>query len=157
MVVTLKPMSAEQFNSWLEVSIVEYADAKIKAGNAASDEAVELSKREFEDLLPDGLNTADTYLLTVVDGDRNQSVGMLWLKVLNERQEMFIYDIRIDEQYRGQGYGKQTMLVMETFVRGLGVPKISLHVFGDNQVALKLYESVGFIATNIRMSKVISE
>lgn len=155
--VSLKPMNTEQFNAWFEIAVKEYAEDKIRAGNVTRDEALQVSEREFSDLLPDGTNTADTYIFTVEDDVNSQTVGMLWLKIRNQRQEMFVYDIRMDEQYRGQGYGKQTMQALEDFVRELGIPKISLHVFGDNEIAIRLYQSVGFVPTNILMSKVLSK
>lgn len=154
--VKLEPMSIEQYESWLYLAIEEYATEKIQAGNATADEARDVSKHEFDQLLPDGLNTSNNYLFNVRDEDGDHIVGTLWLKVRNEGKEMFIYGIRMDANSRGKGYGRQTMQALEAFVKEMGIPKISLHVFGYNDVAIKLYKSCGYVATNIRMSKVLT-
>lgn len=153
MLVKLDPMTNEQYVSWLDVAISEYAEDKARVGNETSENALEVSRQKFNELMPDGINTAGTYLFNVVDEKSNQIVGVLWIKIRNQLQEMFIYDIRMDEHFKGQGYGKQTLQALESFVRESGIPKISLHVFGDNEIALKLYRSAGFVETNILMSK----
>lgn len=154
--VKLEPMSDEQYETWLHLSMEEYAAEKVQAGNATEDEARDASKHEFNQLLPDGLNTADNYIFNVRDDDSDQIVGTLWLKVRNEGKEMFIYGIRMDENSRGKGYGRQTMQALEAFVKELGIPKISLHVFGYNDVAIHLYKSCGYVTTNVLMSKVLT-
>ncbi len=84
-------------------------------------------------------------------------VGSLWIKVRDEGKEMFIYGIEMDETARGKGYGRQTIEALEALVKKMGIPKISLHVFGYNEVAINLYKSSGYETTNILMSKVLSE
>ncbi|MFS0838151.1 GNAT family N-acetyltransferase [Paenibacillus sp. 1P03SA] len=156
--VVLEPMLPGQFDGWLELSVKEYAESKTKAGNTGAEKAMEDSAREFKELLPDGLNTADSYIFNATDAESRQVVGTLWIKIRQEQQEVFIYGIRMDENFRGNGFGKKTLAALEAFVKERRLPpKISLHVFGDNEVALKLYTSAGFKATNIRMSKVIGE
>ncbi|WP_405079235.1 GNAT family N-acetyltransferase [Paenibacillus chitinolyticus] len=154
--IALEPMLPEQFNEWLQLSVKEYAESKTKAGNVAAEKAQEDSAREFKELLPDGLNTADSYIFNATDEESNQIVGTLWIKIRSEQRDVFIYGIRMCEDFRGKGFGKQTLQALEAFIKERDFPpKISLHVFGDNEIALNLYRSAGFEATNIRMSKVI--
>ncbi|HEU5349460.1 MAG TPA: hypothetical protein VFU63_12690 [Ktedonobacterales bacterium] len=47
------------------------------------------------------------------------------------------------------------MRVLETTVKPLGVNKINLNVFGDNTVAVQLYESMGYKPTAPLMRKTI--
>lgn len=156
--VVLEPMLPEQFNGWLELSVKEYAESKTKAGNVEAGKALEDSAREFKKLLPDGLNTADSYIFNAADEGSRQIVGTLWIKIRKEQQEVFIYGVRMDENFRGNGFGKKTLHALEAFIKERSLPpEISLHVFGDNEIALNLYQSAGFKATNIRMSKVIGE
>ncbi len=156
--VILEDMSSDQFNAWLELAIQEYAENKTRVGNVAAEKALKESNREFKELLPEGLNTADNYFFNVIDEGGRQIAGTLWIHIRKEHQDVFIYDIRIKENYRGRGFGKQTLQALEALIKDRGFPrKISLHVFGDNDVALNLYRSAGFVATNIRMSKFITE
>jgi ribosomal protein S18 acetylase RimI-like enzyme len=61
----------------------------------------------------------------------------------------------VDEKYRGRGYGKQAMLLIEEKARELGLKSIGLHVFGVNQAARNLYEAVGYEITSLNMKKVL--
>ncbi|QQE77091.1 N-acetyltransferase [Alicyclobacillus sp. SO9] len=153
--VKLESMGHERYESWLKASVKHYAEEKVQAGNVSAEEAMQVAEREFEQIMPEGLATLDTYLFNVKDEDCDQVVGSLWLKVRDEGKEMFIYGLEINEDARGKGYGKQTMQSLEAFVKQMGIPKISLHVFGYNEVAIKLYRSSGYVATNILMSKVL--
>jgi len=45
------------------------------------------------------------------------------------------------------------MLALETTVRPLGAQLIDLNVFGDNTVAVRLYESLGYKPTAMNMRK----
>ncbi|WDL99234.1 GNAT family N-acetyltransferase [Alicyclobacillus sp. ALC3] len=155
--VKLVPMTMEKYETWLDANVKFYAEEKVRSGNVSAEEAMQVSQHEFEQIMPDGLDTLDTYLFNVKDEDSDQDVGSLWLKVRDEGKEMFIYGIEINEDARGKGYGRQTMQALEARVKQMGIPKISLHVFGYNEVAINLYKSSGYVATNILMSKVLTE
>lgn len=45
------------------------------------------------------------------------------------------------------------MTEVENFSKALGAETIGLHVFGHNNKAIKLYEKLGYKATNITISK----
>lgn len=155
--VKLVPMTIEKYETWLDNSVKFYAEEKVRVGNVSAEEAMQASQHEFEQIMPDGLDTLDTYLFNVKDEDSDQDVGSLWLKVRDEGREMFIYGIEMNEEARGKGYGRQTVQALEVLVKQMGIPKISLHVFGYNEVAINLYKSSGYVATNILMSKVLTE
>ena len=155
--VKLVPMTIEKYETWLDNSVKFYAEEKVRVGNVSAEEAMQASQHEFEQIMPDGLDTLDTYLFNVKDEDSDQDVGSLWLKVRDEGREMFIYGIEMNEEARGKGYGRQTAQALEVLVKQMGIPKISLHVFGYNEVAINLYKSSGYVATNILMSKVLTE
>lgn len=155
--VKLVPMIIEQYETWLDAHVRFYAEEKVRAGNVAAEAALQVSRHEFEQIMPDGLNTVNNYLFNVQDEDSDQIVGTLWLKVRDEGREMFIYGIEMNEDARGKGYGRQTMQALEALVKQMGIPKISLHVFGYNEVAINLYKSSGYVATNILMSKVLTD
>lgn len=148
-------MNQTEYNAFLKRTIPEYADDKVRAGYWAESEALERSRKEFEGLLPQGLQTKNHYLYTLVDGD--QSVGMIWLRTNLDRptQDGFIFELYIDENQRGKGYGRQAMLLIEEKARELGLKAIGLHVFGSNKVARNLYESVGYETTSVNMSKTL--
>ncbi len=68
----------------------------------------------------------------------------------------FIYDIYVNEEFRGKGIGKQLIERAENYCRQRGYTRLSLMVSAHNQPALKLYESTGFQKDQIYMDKEIS-
>ncbi|UII58297.1 GNAT family N-acetyltransferase (plasmid) [Cytobacillus spongiae] len=154
--ITLQPMKDSDFEHWIQGSIKEYAEEKTKAGNFQKDTSMDQAENEFNQLLPDGLHTKDHFLFTLLDDKNQDNVGTLWINVNEDSRELFIYDIKIYEDKRGQGYGKGALKALDTFAAEQGIPKISLHVFGHNKIALSLYENSGFEVTNVLMSKSLS-
>jgi RimJ/RimL family protein N-acetyltransferase len=57
------------------------------------------------------------------------------------------------EEFRGKGYGAASLALLEEKARQLGKTRIALHVFGHNLRAQKLYQSAGYVTTNISMAK----
>ena len=150
---TLTPMTSSEYDVFLARVIPEFAAVNIRAGYWDESEALEKSRKQTEALLPQGLQTRAHYLYTLYDGD--DAVGMIWLKanVGSSIQSGFIYDVFIEEKFRGKGYGKQAMLLIEEKARELGLKSISLHVFAYNTVAKNLYESIGYEISSLNMTK----
>ena len=65
----------------------------------------------------------------------------------------WVYDVEVDEQARGRGLGRRLMELAEVEVARLGGTSIGLSVFGTNSRARRLYESLGYEPTSIRMRK----
>ena len=59
----------------------------------------------------------------------------------------------VAEAYRGQGLGHRLMETAEEWARGQGLPRISLAVGVGNTIGQRLYESLGYQAETLRMSK----
>jgi ribosomal protein S18 acetylase RimI-like enzyme len=146
-------MTQPEFDAFLAQAIPEYAADNVRAGYWAEAEALEKSHKEFEMLLPQGLQSENHFLFTVYDGE--QAVGLIWMRANMDRptKSGFIFDIRIDEKFRGKGYGKQAMLLIEEKARELGLKSIGLHVFAYNKVAKNLYESIGYEVSSLNMIK----
>jgi ribosomal protein S18 acetylase RimI-like enzyme len=153
--VRLVPMKANEYESYLAISIREYAEDKVQSGNWQPEEALEKSAQDFQKLLPDGVATQDQYLYDIKDEALGVKVGMIWLARMMQGAKpiMFIYDFRIDEPYRRRGYGEQAMRAAEEKTKALGLDTIALHVFGFNHSARALYEKLGYEITNINMAK----
>jgi ribosomal protein S18 acetylase RimI-like enzyme len=145
-------MTQPEFDAFLKRSIPEYAEDKVRAGNWTEAESLERSRKEFEELLPQGLNSKDNFLYTL--HNENEAVGLIWMKTfLPDRA--FIYEVYIEERFRGKGYGKSIMLMLEDKAREMGVKSLGLHVFGSNRIARNLYEAIGYEITNVNMSKTL--
>lgn len=149
----LIPMTQLEYEAFLERLIPDYAADNVRAGYWDESEALEKSREETERLLPQGLRSENHHLFTLYDGD--QAVGIIWLKANVDRpvKSGFIFDVEIKEEFRGKGYGKQVMLLIEEKARELGLKSIGLHVFGYNTVAKHLYESIGYETSSLNMIK----
>ncbi len=153
--VRLVPMNETEYQAFLDISVSEYADDKVKAGNWQPEEALEKSAQEFRRFLPDGVATKDNYLYRIEDETLATTVGTIWLARIMQGTHpiAFIYDFRIDEPFRRKGYGEQAMRAAEEQAKALGFDTIALHVFGHNHAARALYEKMGYEITNINMAK----
>jgi ribosomal protein S18 acetylase RimI-like enzyme len=151
----LIPMTQPDFDEYLQHLIPDYAADNVRAGYWDESEALEKSRKQIEGLLPQGLQTKDHYIYSLFDGD--QKTGMIWLKAELDRRVKsgFIFDVIVDEQFRGKGYGKQVMALIEEKARELELESIGLHVFAYNTVAKHLYESMGYEISSFNMIKKI--
>jgi ribosomal protein S18 acetylase RimI-like enzyme len=148
----LRAMTHEEFDAWLPEAKAAYAADISRAG---ADEAAARAKaeRDFPRLLPDGLASDGQDLYTVEhDG---HAVGVLWVA---EREDdfgrsLFVYDVEIDEAHRGQGLGKAAMLLAEDEARRRGIDRVTLNVFGGNDVARSLYRALGYDELAVYMMK----
>ena len=148
--VKLIPMEQADFEAYLEEDIQRYAQAHVEAGNWEPSQALEKSRKEHQQLLPDGLESRNQYLFSIIDAS-DQKLGILWVNIENGRA--FIYDFRIDEAQRGKGYGKQALMALDEKLKSVEVQSVGLHVFGDNFIAQELYKKMGFQITGIHMKK----
>jgi len=146
-------MTQPEYDVYLKHLIPDYAADNVRAGYWDESEALEKSRQQIESLLPQGLQTKDHYIYTLVDGE--QAVGMIWLRAQLDRavKSGFIFDVVVDEKFRGKGYGKQLILLIEEKARELDLKSIGLHVFAYNKVAKNLYESLGYEISSLNMIK----
>jgi len=149
----LDPMTQSEFEAFIEHIIPTYAADNVRAGFWSEDEAMERSRKQTESLLSQGLQTKDHFLYTLYDGD--DAVGMIWLRAELNRpvKRGFILDVEIKEEFRGKGYGKQAMLLIEEKARELGIKRMGLNVFAYNDVAKNLYERIGYKVSTMNMLK----
>src|SRR5688572_32069770 len=139
--VKLIPMQQEDFESFLERGIREYADDHVRNENWPAEGALERSKKEFEDYLPNGIDSKDQYLYSIIGGADGNKIGILWVQVKD--QKAFIFDFMIDESFRGKGYGKQALITLDEKLKSMNVEAVGLHVFEDNVIAYELYKKMG--------------
>lgn len=151
----LTPMRAEVFAAYLGASVAGYAQDNIDAGRWPAAGAVERSRADFDDSLPQGLATPDNYLFEIQDGVDGATVGYLWFAVVVKHglRSAYVYDLEVLAEHRRQGHATRAFQALESRVAALGLNSIGLHVFGHNPGAQALYRQLGYGVTGINMQK----
>ncbi len=75
--------------------------------------------------------------------------------VLTDIKTLYIDDICVDENVRGQHVGKQIYEYVIDYARKEGFYNITLNVWSLNPAAIKFYESMGLVPYKIGMEKVL--
>lgn len=153
--LTLRPMADAEYEAFHLKLVAEYAQVNVEAGNWLEEESVEFSKKALNQLLPQGRDTPRVLLLSA-DNSSGEYVGYLWIgldRPGTSKPGAWIYDIEVAQEQRGKGYGRALLRAAEEETLKNGVPTLGLNVFGNNQVARRLYESSGYSITQIAMSK----
>jgi len=147
-VLQLRPIEDEEFEAWLPLLREDYAQDLVRDYGMAADKARARAGVEIDGHRP----ASHSVFVIEVDGE---TVGHLWLVERRDDLEptLSVYDIGVDEPYRGRGYGKAAMVFAEEEARRRGLTRIALYVGARNDVARKLYRSLGFEENKVAMSK----
>ena len=148
-------MSKQDINVFLAATWDHYR-IELRGAGLSDEQASRNIAQNKEDLFVNGEpNDAQRFFDAMSD---DLKVGVLWLASREELNpgEWFVYDIDIDEPFRGKGFGRGTMQAAEEYVMSQGGKAIGLNVFGQNSVARNLYEAMDYRATAIIMKKHLS-
>lgn len=155
--ITLRPFTPREFAAFLKVSVPTYAHEIARARGLSRAEALIRSKKDFKQLLPKGLATPDNFLWLLVAEDIGKPVGSLWVNCSGAgvRRRVFIYEFKLAPRFRDQGYGRQTLHVLERWAKKNKARSLGLNVFTHNPRAHHLYKSFGFEERSVQMSKAL--
>ncbi len=159
--VVVRPVTADEYAEWYHHSFGAYVDDLARATGLLWDEAQVQARATYARLLPDGLASPRTWILRVLvrrrsddEGQNEHPVGTLWIGPHATRSDTVVgLDIEIDEARRHQGLGRAALLEAEKILRADGVRRVELNVFGFNDSARHLYESLGFALISAQMGK----
>ena len=153
----LRPMTDPEFTTWRAAAVPAYAADKVASGQWAADAALDLSKKEHDQLLPLGRLSPDNHLSSIVDVE-GSPVGMLWFAVQTKfnARIAYVFDIDVWPEHQRKGHGTQAFVALEGEVQRLGLAGIALHVFGHNTGAQALYARLEFQPTNISLYKAMA-
>ena len=152
--ITLRPMTPEEFTTFRAAGLENYAHERARNLNHTIEEERAEATRQYDQLLPAGVDSPDQRLWSVLD-ETGAGVGSLWVALKDGATQAFIHYIVINEDQRGQGYGKGALDALDVTLKPLGVTHIGLNVFADNPVAQRLYARQGYTITNYSMQKQI--
>jgi len=150
----LEPMTVEDLAAFLRKSIPEYAYDQMRAGNWTAEEAAGRAKAEFQQMLPQGLETPQACLRTVLD-EQGAKIGMLWyyLEVNRARPTAFLIDFFMFPEGRRKGYEPQVFQLFEAEAQAQGAERVELQIFTHKSEDLLLYRENGYQEASIYFSK----
>ena len=140
--ISFRNMTDVEYEKFVETSVLDYSQNLIKSGECSEENGFECAENQFKELLPQGKYTEDNFFCVVVN-DENENVGVIWYRKHTEGIA-FITDFLIYKQFRKKGYGRATLLLLDSEAKAKGYNKILLHVFKFNETAFSLYSSLGY-------------
>lgn len=152
--VSLRPMSQADFDTYCGWAISEFAREVSRSRGLPAEEGLAEARKSFAALFPGGnVGSADQSLFFVEAG--GETVGTLHFGIRRDRPKPYLYvwDIHIDAEHRGKGYGEATFRLVEKLGKEMGLTELKLHVFGHNTVARALYQKLGFMPESIVLGK----
>lgn len=90
--------------------------------------------------------------------ESEELIGFIWAYVHQFREEdrMYVSEIRVKEEYRNCGIGRELLGIVEDKAKKLGLSAIYLHAEANNPEALRFYQTHGYEYERIQMRKEIS-
>ena len=150
MSISLRVLSDDELPEWLDTARRFYvADLERHAGMTRA-EAEAKAARDHAALFPEGKPVEGQHLFAIED-KHGAVIGRLFFAVRSSG--VWLYEIELEEGVRGRGLGREAMLVFEKLARELGAEKVTLNVFGGNDVARSLYRSLGYVEESVHMGK----
>jgi ribosomal protein S18 acetylase RimI-like enzyme len=147
---TLVAFRDDELAAWLPVSLAEYIESRMGAGETR-EVATRIPTEQRASLFPGGVPAPGHHLFSVVvDGER---VGMVWLGPSFDQEDLgrYLFNVEIDADQRGRGYGRAAVRAAEAWAAAQGATRLSLNVWGGNDVARSLYDSLGYVVAATHM------
>ncbi len=138
-------MNASEFSIYAKWSVKNYADHLIKSGDEKLRfKARKAAKSEFNDIFPDGADSADNYLYVIINED-GEKIGVIgYQQSPFEENAAFVTENIIKEEYRGKGFGKSAFVKLQEDAKEKGFGKMVLNCFKHTPVSYGMYVKNGF-------------
>ena len=147
--VDLKPLSETEFEQYVDTVTAGYAVELAESVGLPPKEAEDAAAAHIAQVLSAGPESTSAFHF--VDAEHGRAIGSAWL--LTKQGDAFLADLRIDDEFRGQGYGTAAMARLEAHLKENGYPAFRLHVYAKNAAARALYDKLGFEVVSMQMRK----
>jgi ribosomal protein S18 acetylase RimI-like enzyme len=155
--VRLRPVAVDEVASFVASTRDGYTLSMVNDAGMGEEEARAKAEHDFAMLVREGRPVAGQQLFIIEETETSERVGRVWLGERFPGQPIgFLYDIEIEEQFRGRGLGREAMRLVEQEARRRGFVEIRLNVFGGNETARSLYRSLRYVEFAIGMRKRLS-
>ena len=146
MSVIIQGMTQDAFDAFYRWSIAHHAEELMEELHISRDEATKAAIAEVDQMLPDGLNTANHHLMSIIESCSEEIVGFLWTihEETDGRKQSFLCDFAIWESKRRRGYGQAALHWAEKNAADAGCQESVLFIADSNKAARALYEKCGY-------------
>jgi ribosomal protein S18 acetylase RimI-like enzyme len=151
--VTLRPLRDDEFDAHLATTMEWYARDLVEHAGFDAESAARKSREDNERLFSAGLGASQVHVRVIEVGGARAGVLMWAPQERYGRRFAWLYQIEVDPALRGRGIGRRAMELLEEEVRARGLARLELNVFGGNQVARRLYGTLGFDEVAVTMGK----
>ena len=137
----------DDWNFFKELDYQSYI-ATVADAFKLSEEELRQKYKEFDE--SDEANPRDSnHKIFLLWHNEETRVGLIWLCNRApfwrfEKQHVWVYNLHIIEDFRGQGLARQLMLKAEKWCLDQGLDSIALHALEDNTAVRNLYESLDY-------------
>ncbi len=136
--ITLQPVTAENWKALIKLKVRDDQNQFV-ASNLYSIAEAQFGE-EFEG------HHWDMYPFGIYDGETPVGFLMYGYNFSHPKQQAFITRLMVDEKFQGKGYGRFGMKwMLEVFRADERIKQVAISYEPENDVARKLYASLGFI------------
>lgn len=143
----IRKMTPEEFSAFRAESVASYADDLMQTSTLTREEALSKAGEDFRQELPQGQDTPDHFLMTILDSESGCDVGIIWYlqEWTDGVKQVFLSDLLIRENQRNKGYATAALGAMEMNAKRDGCAESVLYVWGHNPAARALYTKAGYL------------
>ncbi|MFE5583567.1 GNAT family N-acetyltransferase [Kitasatospora sp. NPDC056531] len=151
--VTVRPIGAAEFPAWLDRAAEGYVASLMDSG-LSEEQARAKSRLDHRNVLQQGAGSPGAALRRLYGADgAPEPLGSLWVELnLRELPDgtplAWVMVVEVSPAHRGRGHGRTLMLLAERECLAAGVRELGLNVFSGNEVAVRLYDSLGYRVVN---------
>ncbi len=149
--VDLQPLSQTEFEKYVDTVTAGYAVELAESVGLSPEDAKNAAEAHIAQVLSAGPESTSAFHF--VDAEDGRAIGSAWL--LTKQGDAFLADLRISDEFRGQGYGTAAMKRLEAHLKERGYPAFRLHVYAQNAAARALYDKLGFEVVSLQMRKAL--
>lgn len=154
--LSFRPQNPQEYAEYRSTCAQMYGAQMAELGGMPEEQAFAKATADIDALLP-GEGLLPGHSITV-GLEHEQPIGICWVGPRRDGVPgLWVFDVAVNEQHRGRGFGSALMLEAERYTRKTGGETLALNVFGGNTAAIAMYERLGYRVDAQQMSKELGD
>ena len=148
--ISYRRMLEEEYDDFFSLTVRNFAKDLISNQGFEKDKADKFALNQINQFLPNGLNTQNQWIY--IAEQEGVTIGHFWIgSKFGQKNHGHLFIIYIKPDYQKQGYGKTMMNHILNLLKEKNYSRMTLNVFGNNEIAKSLYKKFGFFEINTLM------